>query len=136
MHSIQSCPICLNPQLKLEKHHILPKEYGGPEDGPLLEVCSTCHHNIHYTAEAEYVNESANYLLPEQRRRANEYVNAIKRAKQVYEQAGGGDKLKRKVIVSLPQKDLVRLHKVKAIRGFSSLEKFLLHLIRQQLDVL
>ena len=128
----QECPVCLNTNLKLQKHHIIPKEYGGPHEGPLLEVCATCHLNIHYTAEAEYKGVSCAYLLADQRERASRYVEAIKRAKQVFETSHGGENLNKKVMIELPQKDLVRLHKLKADRGFTSLEKYLLSLIYEQ----
>lgn len=127
--SSQVCPICLQTNLKLQGHHIIPKEYAGPVDGPLLDVCATCHLNIHYTAETEYKGEQASYLLPAQRHRAHEYVETIKRAKQVFETAGGGENLKRKVMLMIPQKDLTRMHKRKSDKGFTSLEKYLLDLI-------
>ena len=129
MESQSSCPICLANALKLQGHHIIPREYGGPKEGPLLDVCATCHLNIHYTAEAEYAGKQPAYLLPAQRQRASVYVEAIKRAKATYESSGGGENLGKKVMVVLPQKDLVRLHKRKSDKGFSSLEKYLLELI-------
>jgi hypothetical protein len=132
--SSPTCPICLATNLKLQKHHIIPKEYGGPVEGPLLEVCATCHLNIHYTAEAEYKNKIALYLLPDQRVRATLYVDAIKKAKQIYESVSGADNLKKKVMIELTQKDLARLHKCKADKGFSSLEKYLKHLIAKELQ--
>lgn len=126
------CPICLNNTPKLQKHHIIPKEYGGPEDGPLLDVCASCHLNIHYTAEAEYNNKETNYLLPEQRQRATEFIISIKRAKDVFERSNGGKNILRKIIIELPSEDLIKLHKAKADAGFTSLQKYLHTLIMNQ----
>ena len=131
-----SCPICLNTNLKLQKHHIIPKEYGGPEDGPLLDVCATCHLNIHYTAEAEYDNREANYLLPEQAVRAALYITAIKKAKDNFEQANGGQNILRKVIIELPTTELTKLHKAKSVAGFKSLQKYMQHLISREIGKL
>lgn len=127
-----TCPICLNPNLKLQKHHIIPKEYGGPEEGPLLDVCASCHLNIHYTAEAEYRNQTALYLLPDQRTRASIYVDAIKKAKTIFEESQGGQNIKRKVIIELTTEELIKLHKVKSDKGFSSLQKYLQYLINKE----
>lgn len=30
-----------------ELHHVWPKEYGGPEDGPLVGICGSCHNEVH-----------------------------------------------------------------------------------------
>lgn len=133
---VEPCPICLQNTGKLQGHHILPKEYGGPESGPLLDVCATCHLNIHYTSETEYRGEQASFLTSSQRERAHQYIEAIKRAKQIFEAAGGGENIPRKVMLKIPQKDLTKLHKIKSDKGFSSLEKYLLHLIYTEIKKL
>jgi hypothetical protein len=30
-----------------ENHHVWPKEYGGPANGPLVGICGGCHNEIH-----------------------------------------------------------------------------------------
>lgn len=129
----EACPICLNTNLKLQSHHVIPKEYGGHATrNSFLDVCAACHLNIHYTAEAEYVGKKPNYLLPEQRMRATIYVDAIKRAKSVHESADQRNLMK-KVTLELPEQDLIRLHKLKADRGFRSIDALLKHLILREL---
>lgn len=130
------CPICLQHCTILNSHHIIPKHLGGNPEGPLLDLCENCHKAIHYTAEAEYIGKQAIYLLPDQRSRADLYIEAIKKAKQIYEAAGGGENLLKKVTIMLPQKDLTKLHKLKADKGFSSLEKYLHSLIYNEIKKL
>lgn len=130
------CPICLQQCAIMNSHHIIPKHLGGSPEGPLLDLCENCHKALHYTAETEYRGEQASFLLPAQRARAHQYVEAIKRAKQIFEAAGGGENIPRKVMLKIPQKDLTKLHKLKADKGFSSLEKYLLHLIYTEIKKL
>lgn len=129
----QACPICLNSNLKLQGHHILPREYGSQKDSPLLFLCATCHLNIHYTAEAEYSGKKPSYLQVEQISRARVYIDAIKRAKAVWESAESTRNLKKKVMFMLPETMLVKLHKVKASRGYKSLDDYLYSIVEREL---
>lgn len=138
------CPICKVGVLILNKHHIVPRSYGGPEDGPLLELCENCHKGIHYTAEQEFGSKATVdkkhleiYLLPDQLKRARPYIEAIKQSKAVYIKIGKarGTVLK-KLAVDIPEDQLIKCHKRKASLGFSSLEKYLKHLIEKDIKSL
>lgn len=122
---IDKCPICLNIT-KLEGHHVVPKEFGGPENGPMILLCSSCHHNCHYQAENDYKGKTKVYFPPDQMERAKPVIFEILRAKQLYETRRDTEvKQLRRVIVNVPDKTLKNLHRLKADKGFKSLDKFL-----------
>lgn len=120
------CPVCLN-ELPLQSHHIKPIEYGGPKDGPQVDLCANCHLNIHYTAEGLCSKNGLKkrYLLDDQMNRATQYIEAIIRAKLTYFRES--DDIK-KIRIEVPSWLLIRLHKRKFDRGFHSLEKYLISL--------
>ena len=81
---MKKCPICLKHFSHLEQHHIIPVCYGGPKDGPLLNVCSTCHQHIHYQAEnlvAKTVKRK-HYFSVSDLERAKPYITMVIMAKQ------------------------------------------------------
>lgn len=130
------CPICLQPSTIINRHHIIPKSYGGDPGGPLLSLCENCHKAIHYTAEAEYSNKKVDYLQQPHLDNARPYIEAIKKAKDLFERTVGKEHLLKKIIVEITQNDLVKVHKRKSALGFKSLEKYLQHLIKTDIRVL
>jgi len=40
------CYICETQIISYNGHHLIPRESGG-EDGPVLDLCSDCHGNVH-----------------------------------------------------------------------------------------
>lgn len=123
------CPICLNEFDHLDEHHIYPKAYGGPEDGPLLNLCAADHQGLHSQARADMAKNPKKkfYFLPDALERARPYVNYIIRAKQNYDQniipEGGG--VKNHIITfKVDLAKLTLLHSAKLARGFASLDAF------------
>lgn len=130
--SSKKCPICLNNFLKLHGHHIVPTGYGGKKDGPLLQLCSACHLNIHGQAESEFTNNTDKvYLLPDQLQRARPYIEAIKKAKHIYLNASvsKGEGIPKKIIIEVAESTLIKCHKRKSSLGFTSLDRYLKYLI-------
>ena len=125
------CPICGQHSTIYNKHHICPKAYGGDPKGALLTLCENCHKGIHYTAEAEYSNKKSSYFQGEVLNNARPYIEAIKKAKDLFERTIGADHLLKKVIVEVPQGLLVKMHKRKSGLGFKALDKYLISLIEQ-----
>jgi hypothetical protein len=132
--STKQCPICLLLVTVLNKHHVVPKCYGGLDKAPLLELCENCHKAIHYTAEDEYAgNIDKIYLLPDQLQRARPYIEAIKKAKFNYEQSPNSGHISKKVMLVVPEEVLVKMHKRKSSLGFKALDKYLRYLVEKDL---
>jgi hypothetical protein len=41
------CPLCNNPVVIIDKHHLIPQSRKGGREGPLVKICPTCHTSIH-----------------------------------------------------------------------------------------
>jgi hypothetical protein len=128
------CPICNQFSTILNKHHIVPVHLGGPRAGPLLTLCENCHKAIHYTAEGEYANTlDKDYLTPEALQRARPYIDAIKKAKCIYEQSDSSEHVLKKVMLLVSEEILAKMHKRKSSLGFKALDKYLKHLVEKDL---
>jgi hypothetical protein len=114
-----------------QSHHLIPLEYGGPKDGPQIDICPRCHLVCHYEAEAvyktsEYLQLDATYPDLKAYERAEEVINLIVRARLQFEDKGvAAEDARRRVSFSCSSDELLLLHSLKKSAGFKSLERFL-----------
>ncbi len=131
------CPVCLNSPVE-ESHHLVPKAYGGAEDGPMVSLCSSCHKNAHFEAEALSAKHKkkvlVHYLSTQQlnRKITQEIIATIIRVKYHFNKETNPN-VKRKVIVEVPQSTLTKMHKRKLDTGFSNMEQYILSLITKDI---
>lgn len=121
------CCVC-NTDLSVQGHHVYPRHLNGPQDGPLVPLCSTHHLQIHYLS-----GNSKDYRYPTDLTKLGLFkmkalVTFIVRAKLCMEDEDP-TLVPRKVIVSIPHGLLQRCHKRKQDLGYSSLGDYLTHLM-------
>lgn len=125
------CPICLNAFEQLDKHHIYPKAFGGPDDGELFDLCSGCHQAVHSQAKAfaSKAKVKKYYLSSDAIKRAEFLIYAIMQAERNYKAgrtpAGSGDGRIHEVSFKLDRHKLQLLHSAKKILGFTSVQSMM-----------
>lgn len=131
------CPVCLKDFAVLEKHHITPICYGGPVNGPLVDLCSSCHHDIHKEAESVTSKSKKNlrYFNPDDFERAKKYIIAIIMAKQQFDRTSNPNN-RRKLTIELTDSELTKLHKMKQDAGYKNMEQYLHDIILRLISTL
>jgi hypothetical protein len=127
---MKQCPVCLKNFPHLEEHHIFPQCYGGPKDGPLLEICSTCHQHLHYQAE-NLVAKTAkrkHYFNPEDWTRAEPYVAIIIMSKRFYLE--NKPPTMKKIQLNIDNMTLELLKIKSRDNGYSNMQQYLFDLIK------
>lgn len=115
-----------------DQHHIIPVEFGGPEDGLTVPLCPTCHRNIHREAEhrfkaqetGEFVN-TENYPNKQHYQRAVLLAAYVLKAKIRFIETGQekADSARNMVQVSFLTEELAMAHTIKRSLGMRSLER-------------
>lgn len=139
MARIDTCTIC-HQRGNFEGHHVLPVEYGGPEDGKVVPLCPTCHTSIHKEAEDLSNGKdpppgySSHLADTESRQRYSIFVNYIVSAKQLHISSGKtkADTARNIVGVSLSNDELRALHAIKQALGFTSITNTIRALIQEK----
>jgi hypothetical protein len=128
------CVIC-DTTLETQKHHILPKHLGGPDDGPLIDICSAHHLMIHHISTKNPIPPG---FTPKQIKIIRVLVRFITLAKIEYDNANSADKtwIDRKIIVTVPDALLKRAHKRKLDCGHTNLADYILELITRDTSIL
>ena len=134
--SVPHCIICGRTD-NLEGHHVIPICYGGDKNGVLINVCETCHANIHRTAEsmcAKTAEHKSFFLTKELLKRAAPYVKAVIDAKRNYQEGNVSQDLRKRrlIIVEMTDFEWKRLHKRKLDCGYKNLKKFIQDLLIAQ----
>jgi len=125
------CPICDGTFAALHRHHIVPQaaqrmslkaEHG---EGPTLDLCATCHNNLHGQAVAILAGSSKQYFTPTQYAKAKRYVGIIVAATQRDKDAlrrNSSDQAQqvKKIMLSLTQEQIQALDLYKLDNGYSS----------------
>lgn len=127
------CPICTQPKRSLDGHHIYPIGYGGPFDGPIFDLCASCHQDVHRQAEAFIRGDTSLQMPRENLERAELEVNkklvsSIVTASQNYAQGiipTGGSLKNHEVIFALTREKLDLLHRAKIAVGAPSLQSLM-----------
>ena len=119
-----------------DSHHIMPIAYGGPKEGPQVWLCSICHRKIHLVANDVYKGKSKRLesFTPVQWERAGVLVRAIVSSKIQLEAAGKPPDSTQRIMIEIPNHILLRLHIRKKELGFTSLQTFLLTLIKKEAE--
>ena len=130
------CPICLLFFEGLHEHHCIPREYtlNGIKgvDGPLVNICSSCHDLLHRTAAAIVAGKPRQYFTNAQLPRATNLIKLLVQSTLVNRdvQASGQE---RKVVLRFNQLEMERLHAAKKDHGYTNLAVFLQDTIRNKI---
>ena len=124
---VSKCPICINVVAHLEEHHIIPREYGG-KDLPTINICSTCHRGLHNQAKSISSGSRNLYFTSDIWPRAKRYVYSIIEAKKNYE-ITNNKFIEKRIIIHVSDELLRKLHRLKKYKGYSSLERFIKHIL-------
>lgn len=127
------CVCC--PNDAIESHHLWPTHLGGPIDGPQVWLCSNCHRWIHRIASRLYNGKPIGDYSEPWLRRASPIINRIVRALREFEGATLADlsEILSRIIIQVPKDELRQIHLRKMDLGYSSLERYILALIRNDL---
>jgi hypothetical protein len=123
------CIVC-GKECHTELHHIIPICYGGDKNGKLVELCESCHFNIHKTAESisaktvESKNWFGNFNLL---KKASVFIKAIIEAKRNYQEGNVSQDLRKRrmIVVEMSDFEWKRLHKAKSDKGYTNLVNFI-----------
>lgn len=121
------CPVCLQPKRSLDGHHIYPIAYGGPQDGPIFDLCASCHQDVHRQAEAYCRGDNSLKMLSAnfQRAQSFELISTIMLANNNYSKGivpKGGSIKNHEVIFVLTQRKRDLLHKAKIALNAGSIQ--------------
>lgn len=121
------CYVCAEKK-PVQDHHILPREYGGPKDGPTIKLCPTCHLICHYESEIYY--QTGDYAELETTYsgaaldRAESVCERIVKARLRFENSGKpAEDARRRVNVNFSHDELQLMHNLKRVMKFRSLER-------------
>jgi len=126
------CVVKSCPNAALEDHHLWPTALNGPVDGPTVPLCSNCHRLIHLYAGKLFRGEALAENNQQWLTDAAPLIQRIVRAMREAEGENIGNAPAR-IILHINKEELRRIHRQKQDRGFSSLEKYILALIRADL---
>lgn len=129
-----NCCIAICQQPALEEHHIFPTHLGGEKSGPTVWLCSNCHRNIHLAASRIYRGKPPGDFNPLWLEQAAPLIGRIVRALREFEGADDSQ-IESRLIIKIPRAELRAVHLRKMDLGFSSLENYVLALIRADLPL-
>lgn len=124
------CPICGDTVLSYESHHIVPISLNGPKNGKQINLCDSCHNNIHLTAKSrlaksQKAQQRQHFTDLKQLERANPLIDVIVRAALQYEGTQSSKRRRRLYILDVSDITHARLQKLKADKGYTNLTHFL-----------
>lgn len=123
------CLVCLRKE-SLEEHHVHPIQYGGDRDGPTVTICAVCHRFVHNQAE-NITGKQPKKLMGDLAllKRAKPLIAAIVRAKiewlKCREQLGLNPRQPRRIMLTVDEITLARLHLMKVDAGATNLSTYL-----------
>jgi hypothetical protein len=140
------CRVCQQYKELMEDHHVHPVHLGGAEDGPTIRICGECHTGIHHqalawTAKSKEARERVYFTSPATLERARPFINVIvglvkERGKsrmgrgQFQENEATGP-TRRMLRLDIDNSTWATLHKVKADKGYTNMNKFLTDLLKR-----
>lgn len=138
----KTCYICQELSYT-DKHHLRPVEYGGPENGRTVDLCPSCHREVHEDAEARfggilkpYPNDFdfGNAISVEDRTKKQRLAIVslyIFNTKRNFQDSGKfkADTARNMMQVSFSTDELGVAHELKRALGFKSLERLVKHLV-------
>jgi hypothetical protein len=129
--AIEICVVCRNNQA-MENHHLWPTHLGGAIEGPTVWLCATCHRDIHKCASRLYRGKPLGIIDDNWLRRAMPLISRIVKALREFEGATL-DNINSKIVIEIPKNDLRLIHLRKMDLGFSSLQKYIMALIKKDM---
>lgn len=132
-----TCYVC-DEEKPVQEHHLIPLEYGGPKDGPLITICPTCHLISHYEAEIFYktgdYGSLGSQFKGEVLKRAQGVIDRIVAARLRFEAHGKpAEDARRRVNINVSHEELLMLHALKRVLGFRSLERLVRGVLSNEL---
>jgi len=121
------CYVC-EEMRPVQSHHIIPVAYGGPKNGPQVDLCPSCHTVCHYEAE-HYTQSGAFNMLGSvfsgaALKRASEIVTRIANAKLKHKTSGAvAEDARRGVHVHFSHDEMVMVKAMKRVMGAKSLDR-------------
>jgi len=110
------CPICKRQNTN-HCHHIIPQANGGV-NGKTIDLCGTCHTNLHSAARAILAGKSPDkHMGKEHQQRAIQLIAAIVNSTR----AMAGQVRPYKISFDITTRDLARLNEV---RGTTSIQSY------------
>lgn len=118
-----------------ESHHIWPTYLGGPIEGPQIWLCYQCHRDIHKISSKLYRGKPIGDYSEPWLYRARPLIARIVRALREFEgiTLEQLSNIQARVIIQVPKDELRQIHLRKMDLGYSSLERYILALIRNDL---
>lgn len=116
----------------MEEHHLFPTHLGGDIEGPTIWICPTCHRKIHIYAGRIFRGKSLGEYDEVWLRAAAPLINRIVRAMREAEN-NPLSQAPARIVLNITKRELRIIHLQKLDRGFSSLEKYILALIKADL---
>lgn len=113
-----------------EWHHIVPQHLGGPKDGPLVNLCGSCHNKVHRVA----VKRSKNNNEDEVNVKQSLLVKLI--VKAMFADKNNEGEIPRNIMFKVPDKTLRKMHKRKLDTGFTNLTDYIKSLIEKDINML
>jgi len=101
---MEKCKVTGKYYPSIDKHHVIPKEYGGKEEGTTINLGPDIHQTIHRCASnPKMKDEFLSSLSQSGKKTALYLINAIREAKSFSEKRGEV-KTDHKVTVTIPDK--------------------------------
>lgn len=120
------CCIC-NSDLAVQLHHVIPKHLGGPENGPLVPLCSGHHYFLHLVSNSKTtpqfpkLDQSALFKL----KVLSRFILMSKLENEEMDPSF----IPRKIMIEVPHALLTRMHKRKKDKGYSNLKDYITEII-------
>lgn len=139
-YKLSKCYVCQTEGAS-QSHHLLPLEYGGPKNGPTVNLCPKCHLTCHYEAEifykeGEYLNLEENFK-ESSLVRVQEIINYVLKQKASFEDSGKpAQDARRNINLSLTADELLLVHAAKRVSKFTSVQRFVKMCIMERIKVL
>jgi hypothetical protein len=119
-----TCHICRKLTLMIDEHHVWPQAAGG-ENGPTVDLCSSCHSGIHRAA-LNLLSKKATrkeFFTPDEMTRAAPLIRWLVIAIQQASEKRGPES-KSKLVIEIDTQLLKLLHLCKLDAGHTNLSVF------------
>lgn len=110
-----------------ELHHIWPTSLGGPKDGPLAQLCGSCHNKIHKDALLVSRQGHPDNQTPVQYLCTKIIVQAM------YADVINGENTPRNIMFKVSDIQLKKMHKRKLDLGFTNMVDYIKSLIEKDI---
>lgn len=114
------------------KHHILPVQYGGPEDGRTVNLCPSCHDEVHSLERKLIAGEKLSYTPHPN---ITTLVKYVVQQYRIWQDSGGSNEGARNMVqFSCTAEEKAIAHDLKRRMGMRSLERMFKLLMFQEYE--